>query len=731
MMVYESQADQKQQMVESCENLINAFQGSAKVRYIMRSNLPIYQTLSAIADEEKVFIRIPQGTQLIDDADVKIKAILSYSKLFYRCVTLSLDWDSHHQGPFLAFTSDDHYPVAILPKGYKSYWIVDNREKKPIEITPKTKSLLGLSAYAIIKPFDKLRLTIRDLLVFAVQGTKLDFTLFILLGLMSAFLGLLTPIITRYIFDDVIMTHDTFQLYQIMSILIGLTIPIALFEFVKRIALLNIETISDNHIEMGFWDRIFKLPACFFRKTNAGEIMSRVGNLIDIRSQLSGTTLLFVMDLIFIVTDIALIFYYQFELAIILLAIMAVLSYLYVVVSKRIIVIENKLVAYTAANYGILTEILSAISKIRTAGRESAAFNYWTRSFSKLQITAVQSQRFHIMMNTFLSVLPLVILGIMYALIYNMLSSDTAFTTGTFLAFNMAFGQILAVMFGFFGEVSKLISLVPLVQQTKQFIDTPPEVTPDAKEPGELRGEIEISHVSFQYEGADGLVIKDVSLNIASGEYVAIVGPSGSGKSSLIRLLLGFEKPNQGRIYLDNKDTDYLDMELVRRQMGVVLQNDQLLPGTILSNVCALQKLPIAEVKRLLETVGMLTDVEKMPMKLHTAINNEMEGISGGQKEMLLIARVLARNPSILILDEAMRALDNYHQQKIIQNLKSLKMTRIIIAHRLSTLTQVDKIIVMKDGQVVETGTFDHLIHQKGAFYQLCYQQGLNETSLE
>ena len=263
-----------------------------------------------------------------------------------------------------------------------------------------------------------------------------------------------------------------------------------------------------------------------------------------------------------------LILVYQYKLALILLAILAVISYLYVLMSKKIIVIENSLVEQSAKNYGILTEILSAISKIRTAGRETYAFHYWVSAFAQLQVYCVKSQRYHIIMGALIDALPLVILGVMYVFIATVLSKDQAFTTGTFLAFNTAFGQILGVMFMFFSEVNKLVSIIPLYQQSREFITTPPEVDVHAKEPGVLHGEIELNHVSFQYDGADGLVLKDISLTIHEGEYVAIVGASGSGKSTLVRLLLGFEKPSHGRIYLDAKDADYLDMDLVRRQNG-------------------------------------------------------------------------------------------------------------------------------------------------------------------
>ena len=229
----------------------------------------------------------------------KIKAILSYSKLFYRHVYLSQHWSYQCQGPLLGFSAATHRPIAIIPKGYNTYWSYDAAFVSPIKISPLTQSLVDDSAYLIIKPFENPKVYLSELLHFAFKGTLREFGLFFMFGLLTAIIALLSPVLTQYIFDDVIMMHGSSQLLQIFFILVGLLVPVFLFELVKRIALLNCETQADNRVQMGYWDRILKLPVSFFRKMNAGEAMSRVGNLIRIRTQLAGSTLLFVLDLHF------------------------------------------------------------------------------------------------------------------------------------------------------------------------------------------------------------------------------------------------------------------------------------------------------------------------------------------------------------------------------------------------------------------------------------------------
>ena len=215
-------------------------------------------------------------------------------------------------------------------------------------------------------------------------------------------------------------------------------------------------------------------------------------------------------------------------------------------------------------------------------------------------------------------------------------------------------------------------------------------------------------------------VIDDLTLKIKKGQYLAIVGATGCGKTTLMRLLLGFEKPQKGAIYYDGKDLQSVDIRSLRRKIGVVLQNGSLFAGSIYSNiVLSAPWLTEEDAWEAAELAGIAEDIRDLPMGMHTMISEGAGGISGGQKQRLMIARAVAAKPKILMLDEATSALDNLTQKKISESLDKLKCTRIVIAHRLSTIRQCDRIIMLENGKIVEDGTYDALIKEHGKFAEL------------
>jgi ABC-type bacteriocin/lantibiotic exporter with double-glycine peptidase domain len=260
------------------------------------------------------------------------------------------------------------------------------------------------------------------------------------------------------------------------------------------------------------------------------------------------------------------------------------------------------------------------------------------------------------------------------------------------------------------------IATIPYAQP---LLDAVPE-KPSAKTPaGRLSGDIEVSQLSFRYGPDREPVLSNVSFSVAPGEFVAIVGPSGSGKSTLVKLLLGFEQPALGAVLYDRQDLKNLEPDSVRRQIGAVLQRPQLMPTTLFENVRGISNASVEDVWAALELAGLKADVEAMPMGLHTLVAEGASGFSGGQLQRMAIARAVVRKPAILILDEATSALDNAMEREVSENLSRLAITRIVIAHRLSTVRRADRIIMLTDGRIAETGTFDELVARGGAFAQL------------
>ena len=291
-----------------------------------------------------------------------------------------------------------------------------------------------------------------------------------------------------------------------------------------------------------------------------------------------------------------------------------------------------------------------------------------------------------------------------------------------FLAFQAAFTAFNGTLNGFIPLVGQYFAIQPQIENFRPILEEVPESVGDKPDAGILSGTIEVSNLSFGYvEGTE--VLHNINLKIFAGENVAIVGMSGCGKSTLVRLLLGFEIPKSGAIYYDGQDLSELNLPSVRSQLGVVLQNGQLMKGDIFTNIIGTNSLTQEDAWQAAEAAGIAEDIYMMPMGMQTVISEGSSNISGGQRQRILIARALVTKPSILIFDEATSALDNRTQAIVTKSLDNLKATRIIVAHRLSTIRNCDRIIVMDAGRIVETGGFDELVAKGGLFAHLVKRQ--------
>jgi ATP-binding cassette subfamily C protein len=296
-------------------------------------------------------------------------------------------------------------------------------------------------------------------------------------------------------------------------------------------------------------------------------------------------------------------------------------------------------------------------------------------------------------------------------------------STGDFLAFNAAYGVFLAAMQAMGDASINLAQILPIYERMRPILEEESEVDDSKAAPAKLRGNIDISHVSFRYAEDAPLVLKDVTLSIEPGQFVAFVGGSGSGKSTLMKVMLGFLRAEQGGIYYDGQDLSTLDVRMVRQQLGVVLQESRLLPADIYRNIVGSSSRTVAEAWEAARKAGLAEDLKKLPMGMHTYVSEGGGGFSGGQKQRLMIARALVHNPRILYLDEATSALDNKTQAMVTESMDNLQATRVVIAHRLSTIANADKICYLDKGKLVEMGTYDELMELDGLFAQLARRQ--------
>jgi NHLM bacteriocin system ABC transporter ATP-binding protein len=655
-----------------------------------------------------------------------IAAIAKASGVRVRRVVLKGQWWKEDSGPMLAARDSDKQPMALVPRAAGHYEILDPVDRTRTRVSAENSQELSGFAYVFYRPFPAKRLTVRDLLDYGLADCHRDLWTVIIMGVLSGLLGMLTPIFTGKIFDDLIPGAQRLQLIQLGVILIACGITTAMFSLVRSFALLRIEGKMDFSVQAAVWDRLLSLPVPFFRDYTAGDLAARGMGIDQIRQTLTGSTLTSILSGVFSIFSFALLFYYSWRLALlatglVLIAFLVSLTcgYIQVRQQRRLSTVRGRL-------SGAVLQFISGISKFRVSGTEGRAFAAWARDFTVQKEYSLRARKVQNVLTVFNAGFPVVATGAIFFYTAKLMSDPlvlTKLTTGQFLAFNAAFGQFLTAALQLSSSIISVLNIVPLYERAKPILQTLPEVDEGKSDPGELTGAIEVNHLAFRYREDTPLVLRDVSMSIAPGQFVAFVGSSGCGKSTLFRLLLGFEKPDSGSIYYDGQDLQSVDIQSVRRQIGVVLQNGRLLSGDIFTNIVGSAPLTVDDAWEAARMSGLDQDIRVMPMGMHTVIAEGGGGLSGGQRQRLMIARAIVGRPRILLFDEATSALDNQTQATVSKSLESLQATRIVIAHRLSTIINADKIFVLDKGVVVQAGNYETLISQKGLFAELAKRQ--------
>lgn len=656
----------------------------------------------------------------------KLESICRTSKVRLRKVILRGEWWKEQNGNLLAFDKDSKEPIALIQNDVKGYNAQTVEMRVPGDVDSDLLNRLDAVAYMFLYAFDKPMSKISELWNFGIRGLKKDAFFILLAAFSGSLLALLTPILSGVLFDDVIPNADRPFLLEIVLIMCVIGVVKCLLQLIRGVFILRVETKSNINIQAGLMDHLLRLPVTFFRSYTAGDLTQRVLGVNGIRSILSNTVLTAVLSGTFSIVNLILIFYYSSKLAwfAILLSLIAV-----VVVSTLGFLklrYDRQLSHRDGDLQGFLFEVLSGISKVRITGTEKRFFALWADKFRGLKWLSFKSGNIQNFVEAFNSSYPLLTYIVFFILIYNMTSSGAtpnAISVGVFMAFISAFNQFLNDCLTMSISLISSLNMIPLYERLKPILDEVPESTEEAIDPGELAGEIELNNVDFRYGEDQPLVLKDVSLKIKPGEMVAFVGPSGSGKSTVLRLLLGFDKPEKGIVSYDGQDYSSLNKDLVRRQIGVVLQNGSLMPGSIYKNIVGNSELTLSDAEEAAKMSGLEEDIAQMPMGMHTVVSDGASTFSGGQKQRLMIARSIAHKPRLLYMDEATSALDNHTQKMVSESLDRLQATRIIIAHRLSTIMNADRIIVMDQGRIEETGTYQELIQKGGLFSRLAQRQ--------
>ncbi|MBX9594953.1 MAG: NHLP bacteriocin export ABC transporter permease/ATPase subunit, partial [Roseomonas sp.] len=640
-----------------------------------------------------------------------------------RQVTLTEAWWQDEPGPLVGVRRDGA-AVALLPDGPRRMVVQDplTGERRPIDAAMAAG--IEPTATKLYRGLPDGRLTGRDLLAFSRHGLMPDLRRLLVMGVLGGLITLLTPLAISHLFGKVLPRGDTAGVVAVVSGLLLAALGAAVFEAVRGIALLRAESKVDGSLQAAIWDRVLRMPPGFFRAYSIGDLTDRANSISTMRDLLTATATQAMMGGMFSIFSLLLMVYYDWKLALLAIALTTLLGLLTWFLTRRQLPDMRAQLDAQGRVEGLVLQLLAGMAKLRNSGAERRAFGRWAESFSTQQRHSWRARRWQAAQSTLNQVFPPLAA---IALFWLAAPKDgvALLTAAEFGGFHAAFGQFSAAVLALAGSIGSLVGIAPLFERLRPLLDALPETGEVASDPGCLTGGIELRHVTFRYAPDAPPVLDDISIAVRPGEFLAVVGASGSGKSTLIRLLLGFERPEAGGISFDGRDQARMDLGALRRQIGVVLQDGRLMAGSVLDNVVGGADLTQEQAWMALRQAGLEADVRAMPMALQTVVSEDSATLSGGQRQRLLIARALARTPRILIFDEATSALDNRTQAMVNQSLERLHVTRIVVAHRLSTIVNAHSIIVLDRGRIVESGDFKTLLAADGQFAAMARRQML------
>ncbi|MHC5861747.1 NHLP bacteriocin export ABC transporter permease/ATPase subunit [Nostoc sp.] len=689
---------------------------------------PLLVAAGAVGRAMGIEIRPPSRSENLKRVKEPLEAIVRASRIRMRRVLLRDNWWEKDSGAIVAYTQQDNRPVALLPISATHYEIFDPVEHTRFRVDERIAATLAPVAYMFYRSLPDKVLQAVDILRFTLKGRKQDLLVILFTGIAVTLLGMLTPYATSIIIDNAIPDSDKGLLLQIGLGLLVAALGTGLFGLTQGFALLRIETGGDAATQAGVWDRLLSLPVSFFREYTTGDIFSRVSSVSAISRRISGRTLINLLTSLFALFYLGQLFYYNYQLALIAVA-FAIVAIAFTTVSGLLLLSKVRpLLELRGSIFGQTVQLINGISKLHIAGAEERAFAAWSKNYTRQIKLELSTQRIEDAVALFNTVMPILTSGVLFWFTIKLLESPQTSGTielsvGTFLAFNAAFSNFTKGTTDLSNTVTEILQVLPQWQRTQPILSTIPEVDLYKADPGRLIGNINLEHITFRYRSDGPVTLDDVSISAAPGEFIALIGSSGSGKSTILRLLLGFETPIAGSIYYDGQDLSGLDVNAVRRQLGVVLQNGQLSSASIFENIAGGAQITLDEAWEAARMSGFAEDITAMPMQMHTVVSEGGGNLSGGQRQRLLIARALALKPRILLFDEATSALDNKTQAIVSESLDNLQVTRIAIAHRLSTICNAHRIYVLQGGRVVQQGTFQELAAVEGLFAQLMARQ--------
>ena len=647
----------------------------------------------------------PQGNEDASETGSSLDRILTASGVRGREVALRAGdrWWLGDSGSMLAFRREDGAPVALLPGRFGRYRMVDPTSGRTQPVDAGRAASLHPNAIFFYQPLPPGRRSgVGDLARVAFRRWKGDVFRFVTAGLLAG-LAMLVPAVLLGIFaDEVAPTGRADMLVWLTAGMLLLALTAALLQVHEGTALMRLEGRVTARVTAALWDRLLDLPAAFFRDFTSGDLGMRAMAFQGLRDQVSGVVMGALLSTVFLLPTFVLLFVYDVAAGWLGLAGGLVALAVTVTLGARQVPHHRRLVAAQRSVAGVLLQLIGAAHKLRAAGKEWTAFTRWAQDYREQARSAMHVGALNEHLVAFTAAAPLLATAGLFAVVE---MRPAALSAGAFVTVYAAYMVFMSAITALGRSMSGVAAIVPAVEQVSPILEAAPKSTAGDSIVPKLRGGVRLDRVSFRYTGDGPPVLRDVSIEVQPGEFVALVGGSGAGKSTVLRILLGLEKPSSGVVYYDGHDLDRINRRALHQQVGVVVQDGSLRPRTVCDNIIGIETdLTLDDAWRATRLAAVDRDIRALPMGMFTVVTENSAVFSGGQVQRIMLAAALVRSPRVLLLDEATSWLDNDTQATVMERIEELAVTRIVIAHRLSTIRKADRVYVLDEGRVAQQG---------------------------
>lgn len=695
---------------------------SSDVRQTVRKN-PLGDTFAACQSAAKSLGLTGNPTRGGAGPDTPLADVAYALGMNPRDVVLTGDWWQTDHGTLIARDLARGNPVLIRPcrgrtpmeycsEGYTTGF-------KPL--TREVALSLEMQATALYAGLPDTRLHFKDILSLVLKPYRFELWVYLLLTVVIALLTYVVPVASGLVIDHAVPHRNESLLLAVVAVVVVCNLMMLALRFTSEMIVQRIEGAAGTDLQAAFLERLFRLPMKFFAGYNKADLMRRFTAMEGARRSSLRMLVRTCMDLVTFLVGMGTLTYYYPVGALAVLGVSVLnlgAAYFLGSLSKQAYA-EGE--AMTANVLTIVYELIANMLPIRMFAARRRAFMRWRDNFVEMRRRQVRSTRYGDMYAAFQQSLGLLTLCAVFSIVTYSTTTAAPDSIGEYVSFVASVSIVTSSVAGMASTVLAYFNLVTSVTMSLPLRLEIPESVSGRKKLAESRGEIEVQGVDFKYADEQPLVFTNFSMHIKPGEYIGIVGPSGCGKSTLVRLFLGLLAPTNGKVFIDRNDLSNVNLEVVRQTFGVVLQDYRMFAGSILENITAGRELEVEQVLKTLETIGMADFVKSLPMGIHTVIGESTSLFSGGQVQLMALARALVGAPKLLIFDEATSALDNVSVGKVGEVLDQLAITRIVFTHRLGTLKKCDRIVVMDRGAIAQEGSYEQLAKMPGSFNNMLH----------